>query len=78
VGGVGEAIGRTPSGQPGLVVPGDDPAALAQALRCWLTTPELRRRLRAAALQRRTTLPRWRATADRIAAVLLAVGERRM
>jgi glycosyltransferase involved in cell wall biosynthesis len=78
VGGVGEAIGGTPSGPPGLVVPGDDAAALARALRCWLTTPELRRRLRAAALQRRTTLPRWRATADRMAAVLLAVSERRM
>ena len=73
VGGVREAVGWTPSGQPGLVVSGDDRAALAQALRCWLTTPELRRRLRAAALQRRTTLPRWRETGDRIAAVLLAV-----
>jgi glycosyltransferase involved in cell wall biosynthesis len=70
VGGVCEAIGWTPSGRPGLVVPRDDPASFAQALRCWLTTPELRRRLRAAALQRRMTLPRWRETGDRVAAVL--------
>jgi glycosyltransferase involved in cell wall biosynthesis len=73
VGGVCEAIRGTPSGQPALVVPGDDAAALAQALRRWLTTPELRGRLRAAALRRRETLPHWRETGDRIAAVLLAV-----
>jgi glycosyltransferase involved in cell wall biosynthesis len=77
VGGIREAIGGTPSGLPGLVVPGEDPGALAQALRCWLTSPDLRRRLRAAARQRRTTLPRWRETGDRVTAVLLAVRDGR-
>jgi glycosyltransferase involved in cell wall biosynthesis len=77
VGGVGEAMGGTPSGPPGLVVPREDPTALARALRCWLTDPPLRTRLRAAARQRRTTLPRWQGTGDRIAAVLLAVRDGR-
>src|SRR5207245_1844447 len=37
VGGLPEALGRTPSGaRPGLLVPPDDPAALAAALRRWL------------------------------------------
>jgi glycosyltransferase involved in cell wall biosynthesis len=77
VGGVCEAMGGTPSGPPGLVVPREDPTALARALRCWLTDPPLRTRLRAAARQRRTSLPRWQETGDRIAAVLLAVRDGR-
>jgi glycosyltransferase involved in cell wall biosynthesis len=77
VGGVCEAMGGTPSGPPGLVVPREDPTALAWALRCWLTDPPLRTRLRAAARQRRTTLSRWQGTGDRIAAVLLAVRDGR-
>ncbi len=77
VGGVCEAMGGTPSGPPGLVVPREDATALAWALRSWLTDPPLRTRLRAAARQRRTALPRWQGTGDRIAEVLLAVRDGR-
>jgi glycosyltransferase involved in cell wall biosynthesis len=73
VGGVPETVGRTPSGSPGLLVPAEDPAALAAALRGWLTDPGLRRRLRAAARRRREALPGWRQTGDDVAAALTAV-----
>jgi glycosyltransferase involved in cell wall biosynthesis len=73
VGGVPEALGRTASGVPGLLVPAEDPRALAAALVRWLTDARLRHRLRAAALRRRQTLPDWRETSDRIAGVLAAV-----
>jgi glycosyltransferase involved in cell wall biosynthesis len=67
VGGVPEALGTAPGGEiPGQLVPADDPAALATALRAWLTDPGLRERWRAAALARRTTLPRWTETARRL------------
>ncbi len=68
VGGVPEALGRTPDGQlPGLLVP---PEELAGALRRWLTEPGLRDRLRAAAMQRRATLAGWPDTVAAVAAVL--------
>ncbi|SNY55542.1 glycosyltransferase family 4 protein [Paractinoplanes atraurantiacus] len=70
VGGVPEALGTTPLGRPGMLVPADDRPALAAALRAWLTDPSLRANLRAAALQRRETLPTWTATADRITEIL--------
>jgi glycosyltransferase involved in cell wall biosynthesis len=74
VGGVAEALGQTPDGRaPGLLVAPEDPAALAAALRRWLTDRRLRDRLRAAALDRRGDLATWRTTGDRIAAVLGAV-----
>jgi glycosyltransferase involved in cell wall biosynthesis len=66
-GGVPEALGTT---MPGLLVPPDDPAALAAALRRWLTEPALRERLRATARERRETLPTWTATARRLSEVL--------
>src|SRR6185437_4201557 len=47
VGGVSEALGEG-----GLLVPPGDPAALAAALRRWLTGAELRERLRRAARER--------------------------
>jgi glycosyltransferase involved in cell wall biosynthesis len=54
VGGVTEAMGHGAGGtRPGLLVAPDDPAALGEALRAWLGDPELRRRLRLAARQRR-------------------------
>ena len=55
---------------PGLLVAADDSAALADALRRWLTDEMLRRRLRDAAALRRSTLPTWSTTAERVASVL--------
>jgi glycosyltransferase involved in cell wall biosynthesis len=74
VGGLPEALGRTAAGVPGLLVPAEDASALAAALVRWLTDAELRSNLRRAALRRRETLPDWRATGDRLRAVLTAVG----
>jgi glycosyltransferase involved in cell wall biosynthesis len=70
VGGIPEAMGHTPAGIPGLLVPPEDHRALAAALASWLTDPGLRSRLRGAALRRRETLPGWRTTGERIRGVL--------
>ncbi|KAA1423318.1 glycosyltransferase family 4 protein [Mumia zhuanghuii] len=71
VGGVAEALGRTPDGAvPGLLVGTADPAALAQALRRWLTDPGVRTVLRRRARERRTTLSGWDTTAETVAGVL--------
>jgi glycosyltransferase involved in cell wall biosynthesis len=71
VGGVTEALGYgSTRSRPGLLVPPDDPAAFASALRAWLTDAELRHRLRQAALERRESLPKWSDTAAVIADVL--------
>lgn len=60
IGGVPEALGRNSKGTvPGLLVPSGESAALAGALRRWLEDADLRRSLRAAALERRDTLPQW-------------------
>jgi glycosyltransferase involved in cell wall biosynthesis len=67
VGGVPEALGRTPSGRPGLLVPPGDAGALGGALRRWLGDGPLRSRLRAAARDRRAALHPWSATAEAIA-----------
>ncbi len=76
VDGLPQALGRTPTGDlPGLLVPPDDPDALAGALRRWLAEPLVRRRLRAAALARRATLQGWDATAAAVAGALLRAGE---
>ncbi|MET7966463.1 glycosyltransferase family 4 protein [Micromonospora sp. NPDC005305] len=70
-GGLPRTLGRSPDGdRPGLLVPPADPAALAGALRRWLTDPDLRDRLRRAARQRRDTLTGWAVTGDRLAAAL--------
>ncbi len=76
VGGVREAVGRTAAGTPGLLVPADDAVALAGALHRWLCDAGLRARLRRAARERRRSLEGWDATAERVAAVLAAVGDR--
>jgi glycosyltransferase involved in cell wall biosynthesis len=65
VGGVREALGGG-----GLLVRPENPAALGNALRDWLSDADLRERLRAAARERRATLPRWEATASVVAGVL--------
>jgi glycosyltransferase involved in cell wall biosynthesis len=56
--------------RPGILVAPGDPAALADALRRWLTRPEVRADLRAAAAARRSTLDGWDATARALAAAL--------
>ncbi len=69
--GLPEALGRAPDGsRPGLLAPPGDPAALAGALRRWLTEPHLRDRLRSAARGRRTLLTGWTVTAARVSDVL--------
>lgn len=71
VGGVTEALGRGSDGtQPGLVVPADDPPALAGALRSWLTDAALRARLRRRARDRRESLRGWSATTSVMAGVV--------
>lgn len=71
VGGVPEALGHGLDGtRPGLLVPAGDPAALRGALRAWLEDAELRRRLRAAARERRTSLSDWSTTSSAVAAAL--------
>lgn len=77
VGGVPEALGRdAEGGRPGLLVPPGDPAALADALRRWLTGPGLRARLRRSARDRREGLAGWDAAARAMAAVLDGEGSR--
>ena len=74
VGGVSEALGVGAGGaRPGLLVPPDEPRALAAALRDWMGDAELRGTLRRAALQRRATLAGWSHTVDQVARVLAGV-----
>jgi glycosyltransferase involved in cell wall biosynthesis len=75
VGGLPESLGRAADGcRPGILVPPGDQAALSRALDSWLSDPELRRRLRRAARERRETLLGWSTTTDRIAQALRHVG----
>jgi glycosyltransferase involved in cell wall biosynthesis len=71
VGGLPESLGRGSDGSvPGLLVPVDDPDALAEALRRWLVDGALRDRLREAARERRAVLVGWSTTTAGISAVL--------
>jgi glycosyltransferase involved in cell wall biosynthesis len=73
VGGTREALGMTQGGPPGLLVTPGDPAALAAALRRWLTDEETRRHLRRAARARRAELPTWDATVDAVQGALTSL-----
>jgi glycosyltransferase involved in cell wall biosynthesis len=71
VGGLPEALGSAADGtRPGQLVPPGDPAALAAALAHWLCNARHRNRLRAAAEQRRSSLPGWDQTTRAIANAL--------
>ncbi|MFJ2900961.1 glycosyltransferase family 4 protein [Streptomyces sp. NPDC087212] len=71
VGGVPEAVGRAPDGGvPGLLVPPENPTALANELRGWFGEADVRRRLKAAARGRRAALDGWATTARSLAGVL--------
>ncbi|MGW8950316.1 glycosyltransferase family 4 protein [Streptomyces sp. NPDC055709] len=71
VGGLPEAVGRTPDGSvPGVLVPPQDPQALVAALRHWLAEPGERHRSKAAARRRRTALAGWETTARSLAKAL--------
>nr|WP_208720523.1 glycosyltransferase family 4 protein [Amycolatopsis circi] len=71
VGGIPDALGRAPDGeQPGLLVPPGDKTALAAALRSWRDDPDLRKRLRDAAVARARTLEGWPAAAARLGEIL--------
>jgi glycosyltransferase involved in cell wall biosynthesis len=81
VGGVPEALGLEPGPAgtdttPGLLVPPDDPPALAGALRAWLDDPGLREGLAHAAAARRPALRSWDDTVADVDAVLDGVGAR--
>jgi glycosyltransferase involved in cell wall biosynthesis len=71
VAGLPDALGRAPDGsRPGLLVPPEDPAALAGTLRGWLSEAGLRQELRRSALRRRDTLTGWDVTAGLVAEAL--------
>lgn len=74
VGGLPEALGHTPAGQrPGVLVPPEDPAALAGSIEQWLGDPRLRRQLRHKAAERRPLLPSWSTASTEVARVLAGV-----
>lgn len=71
VGGVPEALGAAADGRrPGWLVPPDDAAALAAALRRWLDDAAARADLRSLARERRDSLTGWDDTVSTIAAAL--------
>jgi glycosyltransferase involved in cell wall biosynthesis len=74
VGGVPEALGTAGNGvRPGLLIPVDDPIALASALRRWLDDAAWRDHLRRVAAERRLSLSGWSTTSHRISRVLREV-----
>src|SRR5258706_3303418 len=76
---IGTATGAIPEVVPptaGLLVPPDDPAALAAALKRLIGDPAERRRLAEGARRAARGLPRWEDTARLVAAVLPRTGPR--
>ena len=73
VGPVPELVGD----EAALLVPTDDPGALADALGLLLVDTGLRRKMSSAALRRAANLPRWRGTVDGFFAVLREAVEER-
>lgn len=74
VGGVPDTIGYVEHGRrPGLLVPPEDSAALAAAIRRWLGDESLRAAVRDAAGLRRSTLPSWSATAAQLGGVIASM-----
>jgi glycosyltransferase involved in cell wall biosynthesis len=71
VGGLPETLGWVAGERPGLLVPPADPAALAAALRDWLTDRSLRQDLRRAAQERRRSLTGWARTTGQVARALV-------
>jgi len=71
VGGLPTALGIVAErGRPGMLVPPDDPALLAELLTQWLTDEGLRARLRSVARARRSFLIRWSDTARLVSRVI--------
>ncbi|MFD6753013.1 glycosyltransferase family 4 protein [Micromonospora gifhornensis] len=70
VGGLPDALGHVGGERPGVLVPPEQPAALADALRRWLDDATLRARLRRTAARRRSTLDDWTSTITRITTAL--------
>jgi glycosyltransferase involved in cell wall biosynthesis len=73
VGGVRESLGSAGDAVPGMLVPAEDPAAMATALREWLSHEELRTRLRHLAAERRSALEGWDVAAAAVEEVLARV-----
>jgi glycosyltransferase involved in cell wall biosynthesis len=72
---IAAAVGGIPDSVAGggaLLVPADDADALTDALRRWLTDPELRARLRAEAAAARSDAPRWSETVAGVDELLVA------
>lgn len=65
-----DGIPDTVVGGGAILVPADDPVALADALQRWVSEPDLRARLRADAAHARDTAPRWDDTVARIGELL--------
>jgi glycosyltransferase involved in cell wall biosynthesis len=75
--GLPEALGTAPDGTlPGMLVPAEDPVALAGALRRWLGETGFRQRLTASARARRTSLTGWSGTSELVSRVLKEVSAR--
>lgn len=66
--GLPEALGSTPDGPPGLLVPPGDPLALRRALRRWLGEKDLRGELVGRTTSRAAELTGWDRTARTVAA----------